>query len=397
VTLRAGNRASEINSELKVKRLELGDVEQWWREAFLSNASLSPQQSFEWVSAWCRHFGRSSLRLNGIVQGAELLSVLPTNDDGRRPSMLRSAPTLVNDSFAAIAPHAERSLQASAQAVAAVLDDRAGRPLLLESVSPVLVPVLRRIDPRCNGLVVRWDTNPRLDLTGDWEEYLGRLTGSQRADVRRLARRGAEMQVRSVHEADEVAVSTRLSLEQRRRVWSESGLVDKMSPFQREPAWDEFLVDAARSLAEVGLASVGELVCDGDVVASALLLQRGAWLLGYHRSAERSQMKFGQIFDVLLLQDAIGRGVRTIEMGRGSEAWKYRLGARDVAICDIVVGHARLATLAAMAARVTPFLARRLVRRSGSRSSTAGRPSSPRTTIPTVPSGSPPSAIRRDE
>jgi hypothetical protein len=273
---------------------------------------------------------------------------------------------LANDSFAAIAPHAEQSLLSSAQAVAAVLDDRAGRPLLLESVSPVLVPALRRTDPRCNGLVVNWDTNPRLELSGDWEEYLGRLTGSQRADVRRLVRRGAEMQFRSVHQADEVAASTRLSLEQRRRVWSESGLVDKMSSFQREPAWDEFLVDAARSLAEVGLATVDELVREGDVVASALWLQRGDQLLAYHRSAERSQMNFGRILEALSLQGAVGRGVRTIELGRGSEAWKYRLGATDVAICDIVVGHARPATLATLGARVTPFLARRLVRRRGS-------------------------------
>ncbi len=307
--------------------------------------------------------------------------------------MPRSAPTLANDSFAAISPHAERSLQASAQAVAAVLDDRGGRPLQLESVSTVLVPALRRTDPRCNALVVNWDTNPRLELTGDWEEYLGRLTGSQRADVRRLARRGAEMQLRSVYQADEVAASTRLSLEQRRRVWSESGLADKMSPFQRGPAWDEFLVDAAGALAGAGLALVDELVWEGHVVASTLWLQRGDWLLGYHRAAERSQMKFGQIFDVLLLQDAIGRGVRTIEMGRGSEAWKYHLGATDVAVCDVVVGHARLATLATMVARVTPFLARRLVGRSASRSSTAGPPPSPRTATPTTPAGPPPSAI----
>lgn len=280
--------------------------------------------------------------------------------------MPRSAPTSANDSFAAIAPGAGHSLEASAQAVAAVLSDRAGRPLLLESVNPVLVTVLRRTDPRCNGLVVNWDTNPRLELSGDWEEYLGRLTGSQRADVRRLARRGAEMQLRSVHQADEVAVSTRRSLEQRRRVWSETGLATKMSSFQREPAWDEFLVDAARSLAGTGLATVDELVFQGDVVASLLWLRRGAWLLAYHRSAERSQMKFGRILEVLSVQDAVGRGVRTIDLGRGSEAWKYRLGAADVAICDVVVGHARLATLATMAARVTPFLARRLVRRSGS-------------------------------
>jgi len=158
-------------------------------------------------------------------------------------------------------------------------------------------------------------------------------------------------------------------------------------PFQRGPAWDEFLVDAAGALAGAGLALVDELVWEGHVVASTLWLQRGDWLLGYHRAAERSQMKFGQIFDVLLLQDAIGRGVRTIEMGRGSEAWKYHLGATDVAVCDVVVGHARLATLATMVARVTPFLARRLVGRSASRSSTAGPPPSPRTATPTTPAG----------
>ena len=189
--------------------------------------------------------------------------------------MLRSAPTLVNDSFAAIAPDAERSLQASAKAVAAVLDERGGRPLLLESVSPVLVPVLRRTDARCNGLVVNWGTNPRLELSGDWEQYLSRLSKSQRADVRRLVRRGAGMRFRSVRLADEVAAATRLSLGQRRRVWAESGMADKMSAFQREPAWDDFLVDAAGALAGSGLASVDELVRDDDVVASVLWLERG--------------------------------------------------------------------------------------------------------------------------
>ena len=106
-------------------------------------------------------------------------------------------------------------------------------------------------------------------------------------------------------------------------------------------------------------------------------------------------MKFGQIFDVLLLQDAIGRGVRTIEMGRGSEAWKYHLGATDVAICDVVVGHARLATLATMVARVTPFLARRLVGRSASRSSTAGPPPTSAQQRRQRPRA-PPSAIAQD-
>jgi hypothetical protein len=174
------------------------------------------------------------------------------------------------------------------------------------------------------------------------------------------------MELRLIDQPNEVAASTRLSLEQRRRVWSESGLAAKMSPLQNQRAWDEFLVDAARSLAGAGLATVRELVFKGDVVASVLLLQRGACLLGYHRSAERSQMRFGLILEVLSVQEAIRRGVRTMELGRGSEAWKYHLGGRDVAVCDIVVGHARPGTLAVMACRATPYLARRLVRRSRS-------------------------------
>ena len=277
--------------------------------------------------------------------------------------MPRSAPVSANDSFAAITADAKHGLENSALAVAAVLNKRAGRPLVLESVNPVLIPILRRTDSRCNGLVVNWDTNPRLDLLGDWEEYLSRLTGSQRADVRRLVRRGAEMEFRLIDQANEVAASVRLSLEQRRRVWSESGVAANMSAVQKERTWDEFLVEAARSLAKVGLATVGELVFKGDVVASALWLQRGGCILSYHRSAERSQMMFGRIFEALSIQEAIRRGVRTIELGKGAEAWKYRLGAKDVAVCDIVVGHVRPAALAVMVCRATSNLARRLVRR----------------------------------
>ncbi len=309
--------------------------------------------------------------------------------------MLRSAPTLVNDSFAAIAPDAERSLQASAKAVAAVLDERGGRPLLLESVSPVLVPVLRRTDARCNGLVVNWGTNPRLELSGDWEQYLSRLSKSQRADVRRLVRRGAGMRFRSVRLADEVAAATRLSLGQRRRVWAESGMADKMSAFQREPAWDDFLVDAAGALAGSGLASVDELVRDDDVVASVLWLERGTTRLAYHRSAERNQMNYGRTLEALSVQDAIGRGVRTVELGRGSEEWKYRLGASDVAICDVIVGHARPATLAALAARLTPFLAHRIVHQAGSWARSAWPRQRQHTPPPTTPAACPPSAIGR--
>jgi hypothetical protein len=220
-----------MDSATDVRPVELGDVEQWWRGAFLSNTNLSPQHSFEWVSSWYRHLGGPSCEVNGIFQGADLVAVLPLHDDGRRPSMPRSAPVSANDSFVAISADASHCLETSALAVAAVLNQRAGRPLFLESVSPVLVPMLRRLDPRCNGLVVNWDTSPCLDLSGGWEEHLSRLTGSQRADARRLARRGAEMELRLIDQPNEVAASTRLSLEQRRRVWSESGLAAKMSPW----------------------------------------------------------------------------------------------------------------------------------------------------------------------
>jgi CelD/BcsL family acetyltransferase involved in cellulose biosynthesis len=149
-------------------------------------------------------------------------------------------------------------------------------------------------------------------------------------------------------------------LAQRRRVWAEHGLYDKIPLAQREPVWDEFLTEAARTLAASGLALAGELVFGRDVVASMLVLQRCDRFLAYYRSSERSPMGFGATFDALFLRAAIERGVRVVDYGRGGERYKYRLGAVDTAVCDVVIGHARAITLFTIAARATPHLARRL-------------------------------------
>jgi CelD/BcsL family acetyltransferase involved in cellulose biosynthesis len=169
------------------------------------------------------------------------------------------------------------------------------------------------------------------------------------------------MRFRFLDEAEAVAETTRFSLAQRRRVWSDHDLYEETSPLQKEPLWDEFLIDAARSLAAAGLALSGELTKDGEIVAAGLLLQRQDRLLGYHRSSERSQMGFGGIFDALSIRAAIERGTRTMYFGRGAEEYKYQLGVVDNVLCDVVLGHANLASLATVATRVLPDLVREFV------------------------------------
>ena len=277
--------------------------------------------------------------------------------------MPKSVPTAINDSFMVITGSAGQNLEAGALAITTTLETRRGRPLYLESVDPVLLPVIQRIDPKCQCLVIKWQTNPCIELPTDWETYLGRLTKKHRAKLRRLVRLADEgnMRFRYLDEADAVAETTRFSLAQRRRVWSDHNLYEETSPGQKEPLWDEFLIDAARSLAASGLALGGELTCDGAIVAAGLLLQRQDRLLGYHRSSERSQMGFGGIFDALSIRAAIERGTRTMYFGRGAEEYKYQLGVVDNVLCDVVVGHANLASLATIATRVLPDLVREFV------------------------------------
>lgn len=304
-----------------------------------------------------------SCQVFGLFDGPNLRAVLPVSGDGRKASLLKSVPTAINDSFMAITGDPNRTLEESAVAIAAVIDMRGGRPLLLDSVDPTLLSIVRRIDPRCQSLVIRWDTSPRLELPTDWDEYLSQRSSKQRQKLRRLVRLANQENAcfRFVDEADAVAESTRLSLAQRRRVWSDHGLYDETSPMQKEQKWDAFLVAAARSLARSELALSGELVMDGKVVAAALYLRRQARLLGYHRSAERSQMGFGTIFDALVIRAAIERGVRVLDFGRGSEKYKYQLGVVDTARCDVVVGHVSTASLLTIVTRIMPNLVRGFV------------------------------------
>lgn len=272
--------------------------------------------------------------------------------------MPRSAPTTINDSFRAITRDGADNFQAQASAVVSILNERAGRPLYLASVDPVILPMMRKVDPRCQSFVVSWETNPRLNLPVDWETFLGGLTPKQRAKLRRFIRLGEteSMEFRFLEEAADVAAATRQSLEQRRRVWSDHKLFEETSDFQQGPEWDEFLVEVAHSLATSGMAVGAQLEYEGRVVAAGLLLRRQDRLLGYHRSSERTQMSVGAIFDAFSIKGAIERGVSVFEFGRGAEDYKYQLGVVDVALCDVVVGHANVATLMVMAVRVVPEL-----------------------------------------
>ncbi len=286
--------------------------------------------------------------------------MIPFVDDKKKPAMLRSAPTVINDSFGAITPQGSDNRQAQASAIVSILNERGGRPLYLASVDPVILPMMRKLDPRCQSFVYGWETNPRLNLANDWETFLGGLTAKQRAQHRRFIRLSEteHMEYRFLEEATDVATATRHSLEQRRQIWSEHNLFEETSDFQQRPEWDDFLVEVAHSLATSGMAACGQLHYEGRVIAACLMLRGPDRLLGYHRSAERTQMSVGAIFDTLSVKDAIERGVSVFELGHGAEAYKYQRGAVDVALCNVVVGYANVATLLVMALRVVPELVR---------------------------------------
>ena len=295
-----------------------------------------------------------------VFEGGEVSSLIPFVDDNKKPAMPRSAPTIINDSFGAITRDGADNCQAQASALVSILNERAGRPLYLASVDPVILPMMRKIDPRCQSFVFNWETNPRLNLPNDWETFLGGLTAKQRAQFRRFIRLGETegMEFQFLEEADDVATATRRSLEQRRQVWSDHKLFEEASDFQQRPEWDDFLVEVAHSLATSGMAVCGQLEYEGRVVAACLMHRRHDRLLGYHRTAERTQMSLGAIFDAFSIKDAIERGVSVFEFGRGAEDYKYQRGAVDVALCDVVVGHANVAALMVMALRVVPELVR---------------------------------------
>lgn len=182
------------------------------------------------------------------------------------------------------------------------------------------------------------DACPRVSLEGGWDGYLARLSGKLRHEIRRKDRRLREAGdvLARVATADTIDADLETFLEFARQRGDE-----KTEFFQHE-ARASFFSALGAAFLNHGLLRVVVLELGGAPVAVDVGFARaGTWAL-YNMSYDpsRSELAPGMVLVGETIRLAAEEGRHMFDFLRGREPYKYRFGASDLPVLQIVAGGA---------------------------------------------------------
>lgn len=181
------------------------------------------------------------------------------------------------------------------------------------------------------------DVSLEIDLPATWEEYLGMLNPKQSGEVKRKLRRlqeAGDIDYRVVADSEAVPHTVDVFL----RLLRDSR-ADKAAfmTAQRE----SFFRAIARNMAEAGILRFGLLQLNAAPVAAVMYFDCHNKVYLYNSGYDRrySSLSVGLLSKVLCIKDSIQRRKETFDFMKGGEAYKYRLGGREIAIygCQIAL------------------------------------------------------------
>jgi CelD/BcsL family acetyltransferase involved in cellulose biosynthesis len=213
----------------------------------------------------------------------------------------------------------------------ALLEHRAAEPaewdlhgIRAASATATLVPALAP----AYGLVAaveREDRCPVLALPKSWDEYLARLSGKDRHELRRKMRRlerelpGATARSHGLAAGWDEAMTRFLTLHRLSKVGKARFMDERMERFFRS---------ATAALAGAGWMRLWFLEFEGAPVAAFLCVEH-AGSVGLYNSGfdpARAALAPGIVLLAHVIRDAIERGFPTFDFLRGEEPYKYGFG-----------------------------------------------------------------------
>ena len=218
----------------------------------------------------------------------------------------------------------------------------AGELWLSNLSSRSLTPALLHHGLEAHGLAVEIDaieTCPTIALAENWESYLATLRGKDRHELRRKLRR-AETSVelgyqliRDVEHLDE-ALETFFALHRMsQQPDKQTFMTDTKAAFFRE---------LARRLGESGWFELAFLYADGVAIAGLCCFPYGdtyaAYNAGYH--PDYGHLSAGIVLFANRIRNAIDRRFTAFDFLRGNEPYKYRFGASDQPLSQLLANTA---------------------------------------------------------
>jgi len=289
-----------------------------------------------WLRVWWSEFGdASNLYLCSVWEEEKLIGIAPLLRNGKTASFIGSADVCDYQDFI-ITPGKENDffrvmLNHFIQDDISCLDLRPVRP-----ESTVLSVLARLAQDQGLGVTSEPDgITLELDLPSTWDEYLMLLKGKQRHEVKRKLRR--------LHEAAEVnyrVVSELGAIKQEMDVFLElfrESREDKTSFMTAQ--MESFFRAVSLSLAEIKILRLCFLELDGLPAAAVFCFEYNGTLYLYNSGYDLKfrALSAGVLCKVLSIKDSIQKGMKKYDFLKGAEAYKHRLGGKEVPLsrCQI--------------------------------------------------------------
>ena len=294
--------------------------------------------TWQWQTEWSQAFAaeRPIQILAATDAAGTLAGLLPLYEDGPERQRILGGVD-VSDYLDLIAPDG-----GEAEVWTALLQHRASQAVAWDlhgiraaSATATLLPELAP----AHGLtasVEREDRCPVLALPKTWDEYLARLSGKDRHELRRKIRRlerelpGASTTAHATVAGWDEAMTRFLTLHRLSKVGKARFMDERMERFFRS---------ATARLAAAGWARLWFLEFEGAGVASFLCLEHGGSVGLYNSGFDpaRAALAPGIVLLAHVIRDAIDRGFPVFDFLRGEEPYKYGFGPSPEDVLNVRV------------------------------------------------------------
>jgi CelD/BcsL family acetyltransferase involved in cellulose biosynthesis len=294
--------------------------------------------TWQWQTEWSQAFtAERPIQILAATDAAGTLAgLLPLYEDGPERQRILGGVD-VSDYLDVIAPDG-----GEAEVWTALLQHRAGQTVAWDlhgirsaSATATLLPELAP----AHGLtasVEREDRCPVLALPKTWDEYLARLSGKDRHELRRKIRRlerelpGASPSSHATVAGWDEAMTRFLTLHRLSKVGKARFMDERMERFFRS---------ATARLAAAGWARLWFLEFEGAAVAGFLCLEYGGSVGLYNSGFDpaRATLAPGIVLLAHVIRDAIDRGFPVFDFLRGEEPYKYGFGPSPEDVLNVRV------------------------------------------------------------
>lgn len=340
-------RATHLDVTRVTDELGFDALRSEWNAAVDQIEYPSPFQSWEWNRTWWKYFGaQDKLEILVFTASGRVVGIAPLYRRIHRAGLLEISSLMpiggtkheLTEQWEFLFPPRWR----------AQLFEALGEWLMRSQWSVIRIPGLRESDQ-----LPRWLAHRAVDrvivplqaraLPDTWEAFLGSLNKRMRDNIqyypRLLRRHGHAYDCAVVSTPEAVRRSLPMFL-QLHRARAECRVRLRHHDKFSSPERQAFLAEVAPLLAARAQLRIHLLRIDGQSVAAEMWMERGDTTFGYRSgyAPEWAKYSVAMVNTSEAIKDSIGRGMRRLDLLRGSGQFKERWGTRPRYRTDLIVG-----------------------------------------------------------